>query len=326
MLPSSGMKRWCAVLLVLLASAAPARPNNTAEAARVLDQFLGGAMPLNAAINRVQFLGAEVYVSGELVFALRRATDPRARSPLLEFLAALGVHDADVERLFLRSLASDDTGEVMIAARGLGRIKSAEAVKPLIALLLSPMLGVRREAARALGEIGKPAASAPLLKAAKTEGDLDLKVLMISAAGRAGDKKQVPVLEALLKDDSESTRLAGAQALCAVGAPKCAQFASKLLASKDKNERFQGVMVFEGSSAKVSGPTLTPLLKDSDDKLRARAARILVQGGDPKGVEWLVIESAKAQGEHRLVYEDELEKLRVTDEQRQAILKKAGLQ
>ena len=68
------------------------------------------------------------------------------------------------------------------------------------------------------------------------------------------------------------------------------------------------------------------MLKDTDDKVRARAARFLVQGGDGKSLDWLVIESAKAKGELRLVYEDELEKLRVTDEQRQAILKKAGLQ
>jgi HEAT repeat protein len=320
------MMRWCVVLIVLLAWAAPAKPNNTAEAAHVLEQFFAGTMPLNAAINRVQFLGAEGFAAGQLIFALRRATDSRGRSQVLEFLASLGVRDGEVEQVFLRALASDDTGEAMLGVRGLGRIKSGEAVKPLIALLSNPMLGLRREAARALGEIGKPAASAPLLKAARSETDLDLKVLMISAAGRAGDRKQIPTLEGLLKDDSESTRLAGGQALCALGAPKCAQFAGKLLASKDKNERFQAVMLFEGASAKVSGPTLSPLLKDSDDKLRARAARILVQGGDLKEVEWLVIESAKAEGEHRLAYEDELEKLRVSDEQRQAILKKAGLQ
>lgn len=319
------MKRWLAVLILCVASLAGARPNNGAEAARVLDEFLQGSMALNAAINRVQFLGEERFVSGELVLALRRANG-KARAQILEFLVALAVRDGEVERVFLRALSSDDTGEAMSGARGLGRIKSAEGVKPLIALLTHPGLGLRREAARALGEIGKPAASAPLLKAAKVETDLDLRVLMIGAAGRAGDRKQSPALEALLKDESESTRLAGAQALCTLGAPKGVQFAASLLASKDKHERFQGVMLFEGSSAKFSGKTLSPLLQDPDDKLRARAARILVQGGDPKALEWLVIESAKGQGEIRLVYEGELEKLRLSDEQRQAILKKAGLQ
>lgn len=325
MLPSIAMKRWLVVLILCVGSFALARPNNGAEASRVLDDFLSGKMALNAAINRVQFLGEERYVSGELVQALRRASG-KMRGQMLEFLVALGVRDGEVERVFLGALRSDELGEVMSGARGLGRIKSVDAVRPLIDLLSSPLLGPRREAARALGEIGKPAASGPLLKAAKVETDLDLRILMIVAAGRSGDKKQVPALEALLKDDSESTRLAGAQALCAMGAPKCAQFAATMLASKDKNERFQGVMLFEGATAKVSSPTLSPVLKDPDDKLRARAARILVQGGDPKALEWLVIESAKARGENRLAYEDELERLRLTDELRQSILKKAGLQ
>jgi len=324
MLPSSLMERWLAVLILCGASLSGAR-NNGAEAARVLDQFLQGTMPLNAAINRTQFLGEEAFVSGELVFALRRASG-KARGQMLEFLVALAHRDVEVEGVFLRALGSDDTGEVMSGARGLGRLKSAQGVKPLLALLQSPILGPRREAARALGEIGKPASTAPLLKAAKTETFLDLRLLMIAAAGRSGDKKQIPAFEAMLKDESESTRLASAQALCIMGAPKCAQFAGKLSASRDPNERLQGVMLFEGATAKSSSPTLRPLLLDDDDKVRARAARILVQGGDPKALEWLVIESAKAKGDMRLLYEDELEKLRVSDEQRQTILKKAGLQ
>lgn len=324
MVPSGPMKRWVLVLLCapLLSFA---KPNNSAEALKVLDGFLNGNVPLNTAINRVQFLGEEARISIELTFAVRRAAG-KQREQILEFLGALAVKHDEVERAFLTALKSSENGEVMLGARGLGRIKSDKGVPPLIALLSSPVLGPRREAARALGEIGKPAAAAPLLKAAKAEQDLDLRLLMIASAGRSRDKKQIPAFEALLTDDSESTRLAAGQALCALGAPKCAQFAGKLIASKDKHERFQGVMVFEGASAKVSSPTLKPLLTDPDDRLRARAGRILVQGGDPNGLEWLVIESAKARGEVRLVYEDELEKLRLTDEQRQAILKKAGLQ
>lgn len=319
------MKR-CFLMLILCAPLLSfAKPNNAGEAMKVLDGFLGGTVPLNTAVNRVQFLGEEARVSLELTFAARRAAG-KQKEQILEFLGALAFRHEDVERVFLAAVKSSENGEVMLGARGLGRIKSDKGVQALIALLSSPVLGPRREAARALGEIGKPAAAAPLLKAARAEQDLDLRLMMITSAGKSGDKKQIPAFEALLTDDSESTRLAAGQALCALGAPKCAQFAGKLLASKDKNERFQGVMVFEGASAKVSSATLKPLLTDADDKLRARAGRILAQGGDPNGLEWLVLESTKAKGEVRLVYEDELEKLRITDEQRQAILKKAGLQ
>ena len=317
--------RW-SLLVLLMGLTAFAKPNNQAEAAKVLEQFLAGQLGPNPAINRIRYLGAENYASSEAVFALRRSNEPRQRERLLEFLASLGVRHTDVETAFLDALKTDSTGEIMAAATGLGRMKSDKAVKPLIELLGSKVLGVRREAARALGALGKPAASAPLIKAAKAEAELELKVLMLQAAGRAGDKKQAPALEALLKDDSEFTRMAAAQGLCALGVPACARFASALLKSEDRNERLQGVMLFEGASSKVSTASLTPMLKDTDDKLRARAARILVEGGDASKVDWLIIESSKATGEKRLVYEDEIERLRVTDEQRQAILKKAGLQ
>jgi hypothetical protein len=316
----------CLSLLALVAAASLAKPNSSAEAARVLDEFFAGTMGINQALNRIQYLGQQRYAAAEAAFQLKRSSDRKQRQQLLEFIASLGVKDGEIERAFITSLDSDDGGEVMTAARGLGRMKSGEAVKPLIALLGSQVLGVRRDAARALGEIGKPAAGAPLMKAAKAETDLDVKLLMLVAVGRSGDKKQAAGLEALLKDDSESTRLAAAQGLCALGAPACVTFAGKLLASSDKNERFQAVMLFEGASAKSAAPVLEKVLAETDPKLRARAARILAQGGDAKMLDWLVIESAKATGEARLPYEDELEKLRVTDEQRQAIVKKAGLQ
>lgn len=319
------MIRFLLALSLLVTPVAIAKPNNQAEAAKVLDGFFRGAIGMNQALNRVQYLGEQRYASAEAVFALKRTSDRKLRGQILEFLAALGVKDDDVERAFLQALISDDAGESMTAARGLGRLKSDNSVKPLIGLLGHQMLGIRREAARALGEIGKPAAGAALARAAKDETDLDVKVLMLVAVGRSGDRKQTAALEAFLKDDSESTRFAAAQGLCALGTPSCATFAGKLLASNDKNERMQGVMLFEGTSAKVAGPVLEKVLTETDHKLRARAARILAQGGDAKKLDWLVIESAKAKGEERLPYEDELEKLRLSDEQRSAILKKAGL-
>ncbi|PZR07563.1 MAG: PBS lyase [Archangium gephyra] len=325
MLPSPVM-RW-SLLFLLLASVAVAKPKDkSAEALGVMEQFFGGQLSVNAAVNRIRYLGAENFASHELVLATRRNGDARTRERYLEMLSALEVRHQDVENTFLDALKRDSIGEVMVASTGLGRLKSPGAVKPLVGLLGHKMVGVRREAARALGLIGKPEASAPLMKAASTEQELELKVLMLQSAGRAGDRKQAPALEALLKDDSETTRMAAAQGLCAMGTPSCAKFAGRLLASADKNERMQGVMLFEGAPAKAASGALAPMLKDTDDKVRSRAARILAQGGDASKIDWLIIESSKASGEKRLTYEDEIEKLRVTDEQRQAVSKKAGLQ
>src|SRR3990167_5507141 len=119
MLPSSFMARWLVFFILCVASLAVARPNNGAEAARVLDDFLSGRMTLNQAINRVQFLGEERYVSGELVMGLRRGGG-KLRGQMLEFLVALWVRDPEIERVFLGALSSDDVGEVMNGARGLG--------------------------------------------------------------------------------------------------------------------------------------------------------------------------------------------------------------
>lgn len=299
---------------------------NEGEAVKVMEGYFHGSVGLNQAVNRIQFLGSERYAATELIHALRRSSEPRQREAYYDFLSQLNLREPELERTFQGALQSSEVGEVMAGARGVGRLKSVGSVPLLVKNLEHPMLGVRRECARALGLIGKPAGGAPLMAAAKKENDLDVKVLMLRSVGLTGDKKQATALEALLKDNSESTRMAAAQGLCALGAPKCAPFARGLLASADKNERLSAVMLFEGTSAKVSSPLLTPVLADKEAKVRARAARILIEGGEATRLDWLVLEASKANADDRLVFEDELERLRVTDEQRQGILKKAGLQ
>lgn len=313
------------LLLVLIAGAAFAKPARQMEALQVLDQFFRGSMNVNTAVNRIEYLGEQRYATQEALFELKRSSDRRQRSMLLEMIVALHVNDPDAERVELSLLESDEPAEVLAAARGLGRIKSEAAIRPLSALLGATSPALRREVAQALGAIGKPAAGPALVKAMKAETEIETRVMMLSAIGKSGDKKQAAALEPLLADSSESTRLAAGQALCTLGSPKCVAFAQKLLASSDANERLQAVMLFEGASAKVAGPILKPVLADADDRLRARAGRILAQGGDKAQVDWLVIEASKAKLEARMIYEDQIEKLRLSDEARQAILKKAGI-
>lgn len=326
MVPSRRMTRWCVSLILCLASAPRARPHNTAEAATVLDQFILGHLPLNTAINRIQFLGAEDFVSSELVFAMRRAPTRRAASQLLELLSYVGARRPDVEHLFLMALESDEPQDVLSGARGVGQIKSPRAFEPLVALLSNRLLGLRREAARSLVRIGNRKAGGVLLQAARVEADVELRVLMIHSAALTGNQRQVPALKALLGDHSESTRLASARALCVLGSAECPRFATKLLASGEAEAPFQAVMLFEGAPLKLSRPFLLPVLLHADPRLRARAARLLVQSGDEAQLDWLVVESAKASGEVRSLYEAELEQLRLQPSRRQAILQKAGVQ
>lgn len=318
------MTRLAWIFVLTFSLGAVARPNNRAEAFKVIESFLAGQMGVNQLVNRLTFLGEEVTGADELVSAYRRAP-ARQQGLILQALTDLGVGTEDTEKTFLRALDSDDTSVVVTASRGLGKIKSQRAVPRLVSQLDAKLPVARREAARALGDIGAKKAGPPLMAAAKREDDLEARLVMLVSVGRTGDAKQVPALEALLKDESETTRAAAAQALCLLGAKQGVQYATKLLASDQVLDRLSAVLLFEGASARVAGPPLKAALADPSHKVRANAARVLAQGGDKTKVDWLVLESAKSAGEDKLAYEDQLEKLRLSDEARQAILRKAGL-
>lgn len=324
MLPLSAMIRLGWLLWVVLSVPALARPNNRAEATKVLEDFLSGRMSVNQATNRLTFLGEAAYATEELIGAQRRS-DPKVQAQILEVVVGLGVVNEDTEKYLVRALDTDDVAQLVTATRGLGKVRSARGLSRVTENLAAKQPVVRKESARALGEMRSPKPGKALVEAAKKETDLETKLAMVVAVGKCGDKKQVGALEAMLKDESEGTRAAAAQALCLLGAKSGVAYATGLLASPEKLARLQGVLLFEGATAKVAAGPLKVALSDKDHRVRATAARVLAEGGDKTKVDWLVLESAKAVGEDRLPYEDQLEKLRLTDDARQEILKKAGL-
>ncbi len=332
--PRSG-RRWgvrAQRLLVLVvvgacALAQGAARNRDLEALNVIDAFFDGTVSVNQLVNRITFLGAERLATDQLTDKLRRSVDPVRRGSVLDALSQLAVFSDDGEVALLRALNDEPLGNRMSAAKALGRIRSAKAAVKLEPMLGDKATGARREAARALGNIGKPKSGAPLLAAAKIEEELETRAVMLMAVGKAADPKQAPALEVFLESDSESTRLAAAQALCLLGSAKGQAFAKKVLSSSDRFERLQGIRLFEGTALKVAQPLLTPVLDDADHGVRAAAARVLAQAGDASKAEWLLIQSAKLEGspQTQLAYESEIEKLRISPEARAAILKRAGL-
>ncbi len=322
------MRTICLCLLVSLqvfagSAATQKAVSKRAEANQVMGQVIGAALNPNAGVNRLKFLGEENYAAHELGNFFSKEPDVGKRRLVLQAIAGLGSregHDA-----LALGLGDEDGAVRMYAAQGLGRLKSKEAAPKLQQLLGDETMGVRREAARALGLLGEPKYGAALAKAAKLEDDPETRAAMLLAIGQAGDKKQAVALEAFLASSSESTRFAAAAGLCVLGATAGLNFAKGLLASKDRYQRMQGLMLFEGSRAKEAGATLEPLLKDQDKSLQAGAARILYQGGDKSKLDWLVLHSFQTVGEDRLPYEKELEALRLTDDDRRAILRKAGI-
>ncbi|EAU66356.1 conserved hypothetical protein [Stigmatella aurantiaca DW4/3-1] len=312
------------VLLAPLALALPPsaqkRLRNRSEVDAQLEQLVAGA-PVPTTISRLRYAGEAEYAAEQIQLYLRKVVDERTRRNLTAVLAALETRGAEP---LLARLASDGDSPVrMYAAQGLGKLRSRR-VDVLMPLLEDKSSGVRKEAAKALGLSGNPKVGKTLVALARTEQEPEVRAELLVAVGRSGDAKQGETLKEFLSSDSESTRFAAARGLCHLGAPEGFAFANKLLGSQDRFVRRQGLELYDGVSAKKAGPSLKPLLDDPDRSLAAGSARILYQGGDPKMLEWLVLASFKAEGEEKLAYEKELEGLRLADDQRKAILRKAG--
>ena len=320
------------VLLLLLSLLAPAvqaappsvqkRLERRSESQQLVQKVLKGGVAVPLAVNRLRLLREEVYAVELLAEAIPSVLDPRRLRDVTAVLAGLESRAAEPTLL---KLTRDDDGAVrMYAAQGLGKLRSSR-VDVLLPMLGDKSFGVRREVARALGATRNPRVGKPLVDTARTETDPQTRVMLLEAVGASGDKKQVPALKAFLEDSSESTRFAAARGLCLLGAPEGFAFARKLLDSGDKHLRRQGLALFEGLPQKLAAPVLKPLLEDKDRTLAAGSARILHQGGDKSMMSWLVLASWNAKGEEKLVYETELETLRLADDERRAILRKAGV-
>jgi HEAT repeat protein len=280
----------------------------------------GGHVP--SLVNKLKYLGEEEYAATSVAGILHGSVNPRQRQELSMALSLLAVRSSEAAQL---SLLTDRDGVVrMNALQGLGRIRSRQ-IGPIKPLLNDASLGVRREAARALGMSRVPRMGKVLLQAARTEGEPEVRSTMLVGVGLSGDKTQIKGLEKFLNHSSEETRLGAAQGLCLLGAARGKAYALKLLASTDRFERRQGLALFEGTRAQDSGKVLKPLLTDADKVIAARAGRILYQGGDRTLLSWLVIQSHHASDDDKLAFETELEPLRLADDQRRAILRAAGL-
>jgi HEAT repeat protein len=320
------MRAFFAVALAC-GAAAPAWASNAkkaehrAEALHLADSLQSGGNT-QADLARVKFLGEEELVSAQLLKPLQLATDEHERENLTLVLATLGSRISEGALIYV--LRDPDPVVRMNAAQGLGRIPT-RSWRMLVPLLKDPSMGVRAQAAQSLELTKARGSGKPLLAAARTEGEPEVRASELASAGATGDRSLASGLATFLTSSSEETRFGAAKGLCRLGASQGFDFARKLLDSKDKYERRRGLELFEGAPSKEAGPVLRPLLKDADVGLAAKAARILFQGGDSVMLDWLVLASFHAKPDEKDAYERELELLQLQDDQRKAILSKAGL-
>jgi HEAT repeat protein len=115
--------------------------------------------------------------------------------------------------LFRLRLTRDVTARAATERR-LGMLRSSLAVDDLVEGLNDPSPTVRREAARALGEIGDEPAAAALL-AQLERGDEDLLPEVMESLGKTGDERAIPPLLQVLRDPGQDHAVRRAAALAA---------------------------------------------------------------------------------------------------------------
>ena len=131
----------------------------------------------------------------------------KARRDVNGLIKALGYQKGD--SFDARSIRRD-------AARALGELEDPRAVEPLIAALGDERSDVRQAAAEALGKIKDPRAVEPLIAALGDERS-DMRQAAAKALGAIGDARTMEPLIAALKDAEWRVREAAAQALDHLG-------------------------------------------------------------------------------------------------------------
>lgn len=123
----------------------------------------------------------------------------------------------EASRVAVPALADKDEIVRATAAGSVVYLPKDEAARALLPLLADKAEMVRREAAYALGEVGDPAATAPLVQLLQKDKIIEVKGAAAMALGKLGD---ISAIEALVKvlqtgasDDNEFLRRASARSI-----------------------------------------------------------------------------------------------------------------
>jgi HEAT repeat protein/cyclophilin family peptidyl-prolyl cis-trans isomerase len=159
---------------------------------------LGTYEPLAAAV--LDGGGNPVTTWWPVAYAIGRIEDKRAGPALLQMLKGPGKYSP------------------AFAARGLGVLKDASAVGPLITIVQTPNepLEVVVSAVRALGAIGDVRAAAPLVKLGSDSTDPNVRLQVITALGALKSTDGLPIVEDAITDPWPTMRAAALHSAAAI--------------------------------------------------------------------------------------------------------------
>lgn len=178
-------------------------------------------------------------------------------------------------------------GASSVAAEALGKIGDARAVGPLTQALQAEGRTVVEKAAKALGEIGKPAV-APLIQALGDKAWL-VRLGVAEALGETGDTRAVEPLTRALKDKVWFVRRAAAGSLGKIGDTRAVESLIEALEDdKDRNVRLSVIWALGGIRDTRAVEPLIKALRYKDMTVRLEAIRVLGTMGDIRAVEPLI--------------------------------------
>jgi len=241
--------------------------SDNAEFVVLLVENLGQIGDPKAVLPLCQLLSRKVSykVRMAVVEALGNFRDPRAIKPLIDVMK------------------DKFSAERHLAMEPLVKIGTSS-LEPLLAELKSDDPDVVRIAAAALVKIGDPRATESLIELFKTTDSNAVRISLVAALGKIGDKKVIPALLEALSDELPVVRRLAAASLEKIGQPAVDELI-KILKSSDSPALRKSVALVLGKIGDAQAvPPLITALEDSDDHVRIASAQALGRLDDERAV------------------------------------------
>jgi cyclophilin family peptidyl-prolyl cis-trans isomerase/HEAT repeat protein len=187
-----------------------------------------------------------------VAFALQRIGDPRAAAPLRQLLQTPGRYT----RAF--------------AARGLGSLKDAQSVTPLLTLLQQSRgdVAITVSVLRALALIGTPEAKAPIAALLTADAvDPNVRLEAVAALGALKATEALPLIQDLLTDDWPTLRAAALRAVAAIDPEAFVLLLSGLEPDRHWTVRAALAEVLGTLHVDTAADQLRAMLEDSDKRV-----------------------------------------------------------
>jgi HEAT repeat protein len=224
--------------------------------------------------------------------------------PNVEELKAKG----DVQGLTKALSYKNDAAIRQAAAKALGKIGSAQAIEPLIAVFKSRDV-LRKDAAEALVKIGAPAVES-LIATLRDEDELVLvREDAARVLGKIGDVRAVEPLIAVLKEDDKFVRQAASRTLQEIGMPAVEPLIAALEGREWQVQEGAAKALGKIGDARVVGPLIAVLEKVPAPFVRKAVAQALGHLGDEQAVEPLITVLQSADKDVRRAAAEALEKI-----------------